>query len=79
MADEKMCSHCEESPAIELRIDKENPDLDGMGVGWAETLEVMEDSDIGDDPKFYTINDFCSGTCIHLAGEYAHAMAEDPD
>jgi hypothetical protein len=79
MATEKMCAHCGETPAVTLRIAKEDPDLDGMGVGWHETLKVLEDNDIGDDPDFYVINRYCSGSCIHLTGEFNHAMAEDKD
>ncbi|MBZ5613240.1 MAG: hypothetical protein LAO23_04455 [Acidobacteriia bacterium] len=75
----EMCSHCGESPALTLKITKHDPDLEGLGVGWPETLDVLEDNDIGDDPDFYFVTGFCSETCIHLAGEYRHAMARDPD
>lgn len=74
---EKMCSHCGESEALTLKFDKEDPDLDGMGVGWPETLEILSEHDTGEDPVVYTVEDFCSGTCVHLAGEMAHAMAKD--
>jgi hypothetical protein len=76
---EEMCSHCGEHPATTLKITKHDPDLDGLGVGWPETIEVLEDNDIGEDPDFYFVTGYCSETCIHLAGEYRHAMAEDPD
>lgn len=75
----KMCSHCGESPALTLKITKHDPDLDGLGVGWPETLDVLVDNDIGDDPDFYFVTGFCSETCIHLSGEYRHALARDPD
>ena len=73
----KVCSHCNEYPAVTLKLCKEDPDLDGMGVGWPETVDVLEDNDVGDDKDFYIIRNFCSGTCIHLSGEFKHAMASD--
>jgi len=78
MSDEKMCSHCGENPAVTLKITKQDPDLDGLGVGCYETLEVLQDNDISDDDSdFYLVTGYCSETCIHLAGEYAHAMVRD--
>lgn len=78
MADNvKMCSHCGEYEAVTLKLSKQDPDLDGMGVGWSETEDVLEDNDVGDDKDFYIIKNFCSGSCIHLAGEFKHGMASD--
>jgi len=71
-----MCAHCGEEEAVTLRVNKEDPSLSGVDVGWWETTEILENSDVGDDAEFYTIEDFCSGTCIHFAGEYRHAMVE---
>jgi len=75
--------HCQVSTGLTIRdtvqLERENPDLDGMGVGWPETLAILENNDIGEDENYYIIDDFCSGTCIHLAGEYDHAMARDKD
>jgi hypothetical protein len=45
MSKENMCSHCGEQPAVTLKITKHDPDLDGLGVGWPETLAVLEDND----------------------------------
>jgi hypothetical protein len=75
----KMCSHCGETPAVTLRITKHDPDLDGLGVGWPETLAILENGDEDEDPDYYVITGFCSETCIHLAGEFKHAMAQDKD
>ena len=72
-----MCSHCGAAPATTLKINKENPDLDGYDVGCPETQELLEENDIGNNPNFYVIEDYCSPSCIYLAGEMAHAVAED--
>jgi len=55
---EEMCRHCGESPAVTLRIPKDNPDLDGNGVGWSETAEILDDEDLGDDSNFYVITGY---------------------
>ncbi len=75
---EKMCSHCGVAPARTLKITKHDPDLDGMGVGCYETQAILDAHDDGD-PNFYLVTGYCSETCIHLAGEYDHAMARDKD
>lgn len=77
MSSETMCSHCGEAPAVTLRIAKEEPDLDGNGVAWSETQAILDDNDTQEDNDFYVIETFCSKSCIHLAGEFKHAMGRD--
>jgi hypothetical protein len=76
------CAHCGEYPAVTLRLNKaavENGEesLDGLGIGWSETLDVIEDHDTGESEDEYTLEDFCSLECIHFAGEFEHGMSED--
>jgi hypothetical protein len=73
----RMCDHCKGEVAIRLRISKDDPELDGLGVGWPETVEVLEGNDRGMEQDYYTIDNFCSGTCVHLQGEFRHMMAKD--
>ena len=77
----KFCRMCDE-PATVLKLNKQavengDEDLDGMGVGWSETLELIMDLDTGEDEENYTIEGYCSGVCLHLAGELEHAETRD--
>ena len=87
MSEERMCKWCGEEPAVALTFSQravENGDesLGGMGIGWSETQElIMEyawdrpaDRPEGDDT--FVVDDYCSRACMHLAGEFEHAMAE---
>jgi hypothetical protein len=72
---------CDESATVlkfnKQAVDNGDEDLDGAGIGWCETRELIENLDSGEDEENYTIYGYCSSTCIHFAGELAHAGARD--
>ncbi len=86
MTDEQMCKRCGEYPAVVLTFSQravENGDesLGGMGIGWSETQELILEwswnrpDDQPDEDDTFTVEGYCSRLCLHLDGEFRHAMA----
>jgi hypothetical protein len=73
----KMGAYCAEQPATQLVIQEED-DLDGLGIGWPEPLELIQDHAVekAEDGR-YVVEDYCSKTCIHLAGEMKHSLTKN--
>ena len=80
MGEERMCRNCGEASAVTLTFSQravENGDehLSGWGIGWGETQELILGYVEDDEADEFTIGDYCSRACIHLAGEFHHGMA----
>lgn len=87
MSEDMICKWCGEEPAVALAFSHravENGDetLCGMGIGWSETQELILEWDWNrpdDQPESddsFTVEGYCSCECLHLDGEFRHAMAE---
>ena len=87
MSEDVMCEWCGEEPAVALVFSQravENGDetLSDMGIGWSETQELIlewgwnrpDDQPESDDS--FTVEGYCSKECLHLIGEFRHAMVE---
>lgn len=84
---EKMCKHCGEEPMVDLKfsqraVENGDEDLNGMGIGWAETGELLLEWDWNrpdnqpEDDDTFTVEGYCSKECLHLDGEFRHAKVE---
>jgi hypothetical protein len=77
-----MCEWCGQEPAVSLTFSRKavengDEDLNGCGIGWYETQElIIGYVSLDDRVDEVTIDDYCSRDCIHLAGEFKHGMAE---
>jgi hypothetical protein len=71
-----LCSHCGIRPAVTLVLALEDDDLDGAEIGWCETQEIIDENTDEETETQRFVTGFCSKACIHLAGEYRHAMVE---
>jgi len=81
MSEDQMCEWCGQEPAVSLTFSRKavengDEDLNGCGIGWYETQElIIGYAGLDDRVDEFTIDDYCSRDCIHLAGEFEHGMA----